>query len=113
MAQLRSNIAYAPPDDLTRDRFSFFPALLPISQVGLGQGYLELPQVHVPQNKLTQRVLDPKNVYILDCITDIFVWIGKKSTRFVRAAAVKLSQELSNMLDRPKNALITRSVRLR
>ena len=78
--------------------------------MGLGQGYLELPQVHVPQNKLTQRVLDPKNVYILDCITDIFVWIGKKSTRFVRAAAVKLSQELSNMLDRPKNALITRLV---
>lgn len=77
-------------------------------QVGLGQGYLELPQVHVPYNKLTQKVLVSKNVYILDCITDIFVWIGKKSTRFVRAAAVKLSQELCNMLNRPKNALITR-----
>jgi len=77
-------------------------------QVGLGQGYLELPQVHVPHNKLTQKVLDSKHVYILDCITDIFVWIGKKSTRFVRAAAVKLSQELCNMLNRPKNALITR-----
>jgi hypothetical protein len=33
---------------------------------------------------------------------------GKKSTRLVRAAAVKLSQELFTMIDRPEYALVTR-----
>ena len=33
---------------------------------------------------------------------------GKKSTRLVRAAAVKLSQELFNMIKRPDYALVTR-----
>jgi len=33
---------------------------------------------------------------------------GKKSTRLVRAAAVKLSQELFNMIERPDYAMITR-----
>lgn len=34
--------------------------------------------------------------------------IGKKSTRLVNAAAVKLSEELFNMIDRPDYALVTR-----
>lgn len=33
---------------------------------------------------------------------------GKKSTRLVRAAAVKLSQELFNMIERPEYAMVTR-----
>lgn len=33
---------------------------------------------------------------------------GKKSTRLVRAAAVKLSQELFNMIERPEYAVVTR-----
>lgn len=33
---------------------------------------------------------------------------GKKSTKLVRAAAVKLSHELFSMLNRPQHALITR-----
>ena len=33
---------------------------------------------------------------------------GKKSTKLVRAAAVKLSHELFSMLNRPSHALITR-----
>lgn len=33
---------------------------------------------------------------------------GKKSTRLVRAAAVKLSQELFNMIERPEYATVTR-----
>lgn len=34
--------------------------------------------------------------------------IGKKSTRLVNAAAVKLSEELFNMISRPDYARITR-----
>ena len=63
-------------------------------------GYLELPQVEVPNNKLKQEMLNTKSVFILDCYTDLFVWVGKKSTRLVRAAALKLSSELFAMLIR-------------
>ncbi|XP_059178446.1 protein flightless-1 homolog [Physella acuta] len=77
-------------------------------RVGLGKGYLELPQVHIPKNRLVNTLLDTKCVYILDCITDVFVWIGKKSTRLVRAAALKLAQELHDMIDRPEYVTIYR-----
>uniref|UniRef100_A0A6M2DKF3 Putative serine/threonine phosphatase 2c n=1 Tax=Xenopsylla cheopis TaxID=163159 RepID=A0A6M2DKF3_XENCH len=86
----------------------FVPVPPRLYQVQLGMGYLELPQVEVSQNKLEHTVLNSKNVYILDCHLDLFVWFGKKSTRLVRAAALKLSQELFNMIDRPPYALVTR-----
>ena len=70
-------------------------------------GYLELPQVE--HTKLAPSLLNTKNVYLLDCLTDVFVWIGKKSTRLVRAASLKLSQELFSMIDRPKDySLVSR-----
>ncbi|XP_029638513.1 protein flightless-1 homolog isoform X1 [Octopus sinensis] len=77
-------------------------------RVGLGRGYLELPQVEVHHGRLEQKLLDTKCVYILDCNTDLFVWIGKKSTRLVRAAALKLSQEVCGMLKRPSFVTVTR-----
>jgi len=61
----------------------------------------------VPQ---LQSLLDTKNVYILDCWSDVFIWIGRKSSRLVRAAALKLSQELCGMLHRPKHAMVTRNL---
>lgn len=57
-----------------------------------------------------QSLLDTKNVYILDCWSDVFIWIGRKSSRLVRAAALKLSQELCGMLHRPKHAMVTRNL---
>ncbi|CAL4062789.1 unnamed protein product [Meganyctiphanes norvegica] len=83
------------------------PILPRLYQVGLGMGYLELPQVEVPERKLVQNLLKSKNVYILDCYCDVFVWIGRKSTRLVRAAALKLSQELLRMIVRPEHAATT------
>ena len=86
-----------------------FKQLIPrLYSVGLGMGYLELPQVEVPGHKLKQELLQTKNVYILDCYTDVFVWVGKKSTRLVRAAALKLSSELFSMLIRPDFSMIHR-----
>ncbi|RWS11681.1 protein flightless-1-like protein [Dinothrombium tinctorium] len=77
-------------------------------QVCLGMGYLELPQVEFSEGKLKPSLLDPKNVYILDCSTDLFVWLGRKSARLVKAAALKLAQELYNMIKRPDYALVIR-----
>lgn len=95
-----------PPTENSDDTFVLvFPTLY---QVGLGMGYLELPQVEIKQKRLEKKLLDTKNVYILDCSTDVFVWLGQKSTRLVRAAALKLSQELCAMLKRPKHAIVSR-----
>lgn len=99
-----------PPDVKPEEHVTdeFVPTLPRLYQVQLGMGYLELPQVDVPQQKLVHTLLNSKNVYILDCYLDLFVWFGKKSTRLVRAAAVKLCQELFNMIDRPDIATVTR-----
>lgn len=76
--------------------------------IQLGLGYLEMPQPEIPQQKLVHTLLNSKSVYLLDCRSDLFVWFGKKSTRLVRAAAIKLSQELFAMIDRPNFSVITR-----
>ncbi|XP_078691432.1 protein flightless-1 homolog isoform X9 [Branchiostoma floridae x Branchiostoma belcheri] len=87
----------------------FAPPKPRLYQVCLGMGYLELPQVELGAGqRLRKVVLNTRNVYILDCYSDVFVWLGRKSTRLVRAAALKLSQELCNMLPRPDVAMVTR-----
>ncbi|NWS29920.1 FLII protein, partial [Polioptila caerulea] len=106
------------PDD-------FQPHKPKLYKVGLGLGYLELPQINyklsvehkkrlkadlMPEMRLLQSLLDTKSVYILDCWSDVFIWIGRKSSRLVRAAALKLSQELCTMLHRPKHAMVTRNL---
>ena len=82
----------SPPVSHVKDFKQIIPRLY---SVGLGMGYLELPQVEVPGNRLKQELLVSKSVYILDCFTDVFVWMGQKSTRLVRAAALKLSSGLA------------------
>ncbi|XP_026846356.1 protein flightless-1 [Drosophila persimilis] len=98
--------AAQPPEEHVPDDYQ--PVQPRLYQVQLGMGYLELPQVELPEQKLCHTLLNSKHVYILDCYTDLFVWFGKKSTRLVRAAAVKLSRELFNMMDRPECALVMR-----
>nr|CAD7257477.1 unnamed protein product [Timema shepardi] len=99
-----------PPEEPIAEHVDpdFAPAAPRLYQVRLGMGYLELPQVEVPHGKLANTLLNNRSVYILDCYLDVFVWFGKKSTRLVRAAAVKLSQELFTMIDRPPYAMVTR-----
>ncbi|KOX75280.1 Protein flightless-1 [Melipona quadrifasciata] len=96
------------PTITEREDVNFIPLTPRLYQVQLGMGYLELPQIEVPRGKLSNALLNNRNVYILDCHVDVYVWFGKKSTRLVRAAAVKLSQELFNMIERPEYAMVTR-----
>ncbi|KAK5914343.1 hypothetical protein CgunFtcFv8_008791 [Champsocephalus gunnari] len=102
------------------------PGFWELYKVGLGLGYLELPQINYklsvehkdhkikldtqPELRLVQSLLDTKGVYILDCWSDVFIWIGRKSPRLVRAAALKLGQEICSMLHRPKHASVTRNL---
>ncbi|KAJ4931787.1 hypothetical protein JOQ06_010227 [Pogonophryne albipinna] len=106
------------PDD-------FSPVRPKLYKVGLGLGYLELPQINYklsvehkdhkikldtqPELRLVQSLLDTKGVYILDCWSDVFIWIGRKSPRLVRAAALKLGQEICSMLHRPKHTSVYKS----
>ncbi|KAG9511081.1 Protein flightless-1, partial [Fragariocoptes setiger] len=76
-------------------------------QVSLGIGFIELPQVHFKQGKLLPSYLQSTNVYILDCFTDIFVWMGRKSPKLVRNAALNLAQEAFDMIKRPDFACIS------
>lgn len=57
-----------------------------------------------------QSLLDTRCVYILDCWSDVFIWLGRKSPRLVRAAALKLGQELCGMLHRPRHTMVSRSL---
>ena len=43
-------------------------------------------------------------------ISDVFVWIGRKSPRLVRAAALKLANEILTMIDRPSFALVSKQL---
>jgi hypothetical protein len=52
----------------------FVPVLPRLYQVRLGMGYLELPQVEVAHGRMINTLLNNRNVYILDCYLDVFVW---------------------------------------
>lgn len=54
-------------------------------QVQMGMGYLDLPQVEL-NGTLKKEVLQTKNVYILDCTSDIYLWVGKNANRLVKMA---------------------------
>lgn len=52
----------------------------------MGMGFIELPQLELPRGVLRKEILQTKNVYILDCTSDIFLWIGKKANRLLKMA---------------------------
>ncbi|KAL5109592.1 Protein flightless-1 [Taenia crassiceps] len=68
--------------------------------VKLGKGYLELLQVDLPLGQLTRDILNSENVYLVDSGGELFVWMGKKSVRFLRYAGFKLAEELTEMMPR-------------
>ncbi|XP_022250914.1 protein flightless-1 [Limulus polyphemus] len=59
-------------------------------QVGLGMGYLELPQVEVRQNKLVPTLLNTKCVYILDCVADVFVCLDNVLQKWMSTQETKV-----------------------
>ncbi|CAF4427702.1 unnamed protein product, partial [Adineta steineri] len=92
------------PDD-------FIPSRSILYKVDLGQEFIELPQVELePGGALKKELLHTRNIYILDCYTELFVWIGKKSARLVRMAATRLAVELLAMIKRPAHASITKTL---
>ena len=64
----------------------FVPERKRIYQVQMGMGFIELPQLELPRGILRQDILHTKNVYVLDCTSDVFLWIGKKANRLLKMA---------------------------
>jgi len=114
------------PDQIEIDDLTVYRHKHPrLYKVNLGMGYLELPQVsyHLvtehkddldrdifPKNRLLPTLLDTKFVYVLDTYTNVFIWVGRKSQRLVRAAAGKLAYEVSSMIERPSFATVTKEL---
>ncbi|BHF73299.1 hypothetical protein SprV_0401638000 [Sparganum proliferum] len=71
-----------------------------VYDVKLGRGYLELLQTELPTGQLTRALLQSQNVYLVDCGGELYVWMGKKSAKFLRYAGFKLAQELMDMMPR-------------
>lgn len=60
------------------------------------------------RGKLEHKLLETNGVYLIDCLGEVFIWIGKQSTRLVRAAALKLAHELTALITRPTFAVVTK-----
>ena len=65
-----------PLDEIVEhlDITEFKPFEPVLYRVGLGMGYLELPQVEYKPKQLTRKHFETKNVYILDCCSELYVW---------------------------------------
>lgn len=77
-------------------------------EVKIGMGFLELPQVELKHGLLYQNMLDTKCAYVLDCTSDVYLWLGKKASRLLKMAGQKIVTELHAMLTRPDYACISR-----
>lgn len=64
----------------------FVPERKKLYQVQMGMGFLELPQIELKNAILKMEMLQTKHVYILDCTSDIYLWVGKNANRLVKMA---------------------------
>ncbi|XGW13461.1 hypothetical protein V3C99_000077 [Haemonchus contortus] len=87
---------------------NFVPERKRLYQVNIGMGFLELPQVDLPKGVAKQELLNTKCVYILDCTSDIFLWMGKKANRLLKMAGQKMVTELHEMIERPDYVQVSR-----
>uniref|UniRef100_A0A915C440 Protein flightless-1 homolog n=1 Tax=Parascaris univalens TaxID=6257 RepID=A0A915C440_PARUN len=88
----------------------FVPDRRRLYEVRIGMGFLELPQLELPSGILRQEMLNTKCAYILDCTSDIFLWLGKKANRLLKMAGQKMVVELHAMLERPDYTTVSREV---
>lgn len=114
------------PDEITPSDLTIYKGGRPaLYRVNLGMGYLELPQIKyqlltehekkpdlelVPNKRLVPSILNTKSVYVLDTHTDVFVWMGRRSPRLLRNAALKLANEIMNMIHRPSFTIVSRQL---
>jgi hypothetical protein len=57
---------------------------------------------------LSRKMLSSEDVYVLDCMTEVFVWIGKNSSKSARLEVMRLAVYSLNFLNRPEWIPISR-----
>lgn len=60
------------------------------------------------EGQLKRSMLEAESAFILDCDTQIFVWVGKKAGITERKSAAVFAEELIGMFERPAYTPITR-----
>eukprot|EP01102_Stenamoeba_stenopodia_P006568 TRINITY_DN1810_c1_g1_i1.p1 TRINITY_DN1810_c1_g1~~TRINITY_DN1810_c1_g1_i1.p1 ORF type:complete len:998 (+),score=322.48 TRINITY_DN1810_c1_g1_i1:204-3197(+) len=72
-------------------------------------GELEVEQVDIPDGILSTTMLDPNDCFILDCETEIFVWVGKESSDKEKVGAMSNAREFLSNYGRPPWTPITKA----
>ncbi|EGD83490.1 hypothetical protein PTSG_04098 [Salpingoeca rosetta] len=78
-----------------------------LHEMHMGDGFLELPQVVPAGRAISRAMLASTGVYIIDHWADMYIWIGHRSSRLVRAAAARVALELQKVLPRPDFFLLS------
>ncbi|KMZ55951.1 Villin-3 [Zostera marina] len=66
--------------------------------------------VAIEANTLTKELLDTNNCYVLDCVIDIFVWMGKSTSLEVRKVASAMAEDLLCREPKRSSASIIRMI---
>jgi hypothetical protein len=53
-------------------------------------------------------MIDTNNVYLLDCDTEVFLWIEKASSKALKQAGMKMAEDSSSYFEHPKWTRISR-----
>lgn len=68
----------------------------------------ELEVTEVEQRPLKKRLLDPMDAFLLDCQTEIFVWVGKGATAQEKQESMNYAKKFLVKYNRPAWTPITR-----
>jgi len=77
-------------------------------RVSDSSGSLKTDQIEA--NPLTQNLLDTNDCFILDCQSEIFVWVGKGATKEEKKQSTLIAQSFLEKFNYPKFTPITRVV---
>ena len=64
----------------------------------------------VEATPLTKELLESTETYILDCETEMFIWVGKNSLWENKAGGLMLAEDILTMFERPAWTPMTRMV---
>jgi len=60
------------------------------------------------EGKITRAMLDTKDVFIFECVAEVYVWIGKGTTKQEKAGGISYAQQYLKMAGRPLELPISR-----
>eukprot|EP01103_Thecamoeba_quadrilineata_P021404 TRINITY_DN9831_c0_g1_i1.p1 TRINITY_DN9831_c0_g1~~TRINITY_DN9831_c0_g1_i1.p1 ORF type:complete len:1007 (-),score=223.26 TRINITY_DN9831_c0_g1_i1:67-2865(-) len=96
----RGTIAEAEPPEADLE-FEKAANVLKLYRVNDCLGELEVEQVEADGQNLHVNMLDPIDCFILDCETEIFVWVGIESSEIEKSGAMSNAREFLTNYNRP------------